>query len=84
MATAAEEWWLFCEQVARLRADTLTRNPLVLRNLTRQAHAYLTAENPYSAVDVLRTENAQLHQELEGLKGQRKSRGSHVEERSVA
>lgn len=84
MVTAAEEWWLFCENVARLRADTLVRNPLVLRNLTRQAQTYLTSENPYAAVEAACAENATLRQEIGRLSEPQKSGRGHAAERSLA
>jgi uncharacterized small protein (DUF1192 family) len=62
--TEADTWFQFVEQVAGLRAETVERNPILLREVQARAFEYLYETNPYETISELTQQIAELTEKV--------------------
>lgn len=62
--TEADTWFLFVEQVAGLRPETVERNPVVVREVQAKACEYLYETNPYETISELTKQIAELTEKV--------------------
>jgi hypothetical protein len=62
--TDADTWFLFVEQVAGLRPDTVERNPIIVREVQARACEYLYETNPYETIAELTQQIADLTEKV--------------------